>query len=149
MVKDMNELIETRKLKVAELEGLLKSVKDEQRKMFTDEDEKFNAVNKAIEELDKQIEEKRSINTKNNNKIIIPNNKMEKNFSLVKSIRDYVEGRSMSEDTLEVMTAGKKEMTDAGVSYRGQIQLPYEYRTIINATTATKVNIQFKKINWI
>jgi HK97 family phage major capsid protein len=62
---------------------------------------------------------------------------MDNKFSLLKTIRDYTEGRKFSDESLEVMTAGQKDMQDSGISYRGQIQLPYEFRGIINATTNT------------
>lgn len=60
-------------------------------------------------------EEKRYIH---NNK-----NKMGK-FSLIKTINDIVNNRSMSEEAQVVLTAGTEEMRKAGLSYSGQIQLP-------------------------
>jgi HK97 family phage major capsid protein len=137
---DLTQLIEQRKAKLSELEGVLGKAKLENREMFTSENDCFNSINAEIQNIDNQIEEKRKITAKNNIKIVNKKNTMEQEnrFSLIKSIRDYVEGRGTSDSTLEVMEAGKKEMTEAGLSYRGQIVLPYEYRTIVNATTNTE-----------
>lgn len=67
------------------------------------------------EESDKDDNEQRHIY---NNK-----NKMGK-FSLIKTINDIVNNRSMSEEAQVVLTAGTEEMRKAGLSYSGQIQLP-------------------------
>ena len=45
-------------------------------------------------------------------------------FSLIKTINDIVNNRSMSEEAQVVLTAGTEEMRKAGLSYSGQIQLP-------------------------
>lgn len=50
-------------------------------------------------------------------------NKMGK-FSLIKTINDIVNNRSMSEEAQVVLNAGTEEMRKAGLSYSGQIQLP-------------------------
>jgi HK97 family phage major capsid protein len=132
---DLNELIEARKQKLSELEGILTKGKDEKRELFTSENEQFNTIKNEIDGIDKQIDEKRKINLKNNNSTI-KINKMENRFSLIKSIRDYVEGRGTSDATLAMNEQGKNEMINAGLATRGQIILPYETRAIVNATTA-------------
>ena len=68
------------------------------------------------EEEGEKEEETRNY-TQNNNK------KMGK-FSLIKTINDIVNNRSMSEEAQVVLTAGTEEMRKAGLSYSGQIQLP-------------------------
>lgn len=136
---DLNELIEQRKVKITELESVVAKGKTENREMFTSENEAFNTITEDIKKIDQQIEEKRKITVKNNITIKNTNNKMENRFSLIKTIRDYTEGRSMTDEAKEVMNAGQKEMTEAGLSYRGQIVLPFEHRSdIINATTDTE-----------
>lgn len=50
-------------------------------------------------------------------------NKMGK-FSLIKTINDIVNNRSMSDEAQVVLNAGTEEMRKAGLSYSGQIQLP-------------------------
>lgn len=68
------------------------------------------------EESDKEDNEQRHIY--NNKK-----NKMGK-FSLIKTINDIVNNRSMSDEAQVVLNAGTEEMRKAGLSYSGQIQLP-------------------------
>ena len=67
------------------------------------------------ENTDEESEEQRHIY---NNK-----NKMGK-FSLIKTINDIVNNRSMSDEAQVVLNAGTEEMRKAGLSYSGQIQLP-------------------------
>ena len=45
-------------------------------------------------------------------------------FSLIKTINDIVNNRSMSDEAQVVLNAGTEEMRKAGLSYSGQIQLP-------------------------
>ena len=45
-------------------------------------------------------------------------------FSLIKTINDIVNNRSMAEEAQVVLNAGTEEMRKAGLSYSGQIQLP-------------------------
>ena len=52
------------------------------------------------------------------------NNKKMGKFSLIKTINDIVNNRSMSEEAQVVLNAGTEEMRKAGLSYSGQIQLP-------------------------
>ena len=66
---DYTELIEIRKNKVQELEGIFNSAKAEERKMSAVENTAFENVKKELEELDKEIEQKRN-NEKNNITII-------------------------------------------------------------------------------
>ena len=71
---------------------------------------------KEEEESDKEDDETRNY-TQHKNK------KMGK-FSLIKTINDIVNNRSMSEEAQVVLNAGTEEMRKAGLSYSGQIQLP-------------------------
>ena len=85
----------------------------------TDEEEGDEGDTEGVEpdeESDKEDNEQRHIY--NNKK-----NKMGK-FSLIKTINDIVNNRSMSEEAQVVLTAGTEEMRKAGLSYSGQIQLP-------------------------
>lgn len=68
-------------------------------------------------EPDKTEENKRHIYNNKNLK------KMGK-FSLIKTINDIVNNRSMAEEAQVVLNAGTEEMRKAGLSYSGQIQLP-------------------------
>lgn len=82
------------------------------------------------DESDKEDNEQRHIY---NNK-----NKMGK-FSLIKTINDIVNNRSMTEEAQAVLNAGTEEMRKAGLSYSGQIQLPVsEIREDLGAIAATQ-----------
>ena len=78
-------------------------------------DEEDEPKDESDEEGEKE-EETRNY-TQNNNK------KMGK-FSLIKTINDIVNNRSMSDEAQVVLNAGTEEMRKAGLSYSGQIQLP-------------------------
>ena len=133
---ELNELLELRKTKLQALESLFSTVKEEKREMFTSENEKFNSINVEIKNIDKEIEEKRNVTVTTKPVIKIQEKRSE--FSLLKSIRDHVEGRGISDETLEMTTRGQNIMVKAGVSSRGQIILPFEERAVINATTNTE-----------
>jgi HK97 family phage major capsid protein len=130
MVMDLTVLIEKRKEKIGELEAVFNVAKIEKRKLSAVEDEAFNKIKTEINELDKQIDEKRNKN--NNNKIIT--RKMENKFRLTKAIEARANGRSIDEYA-EILEAGKKEMIRSGQSYTGEIVLPMEYRSDILAGT--------------
>ena len=85
-----------------------------------------------IDKIEKEIEEKR--NLKQEKKII----KQMENYSLIQHIRNIVEGRNNDELSLKVMDAGKAEFAKAGLSYRGGILLPFEYRGEILAGTSSQ-----------
>lgn len=93
-------------------------------------DEEDEPKDESDEEGEKE-EETRNY-TQNNNK------KMGK-FSLIKTINDIVNNRSMSDEAQVVLNAGTEEMRKAGLSYSGQIQLPVsEIREDLGAIAATQ-----------
>lgn len=93
---------------------------------FTSVEEYRNEVEAIKEELDEpKVEEK----NKDNN-IANISKKMNKEFRLVKAIRDVANNRSLDEVTKAVANAGAEEMRKSGLSFGGQIQLPLETRTI-------------------
>lgn len=86
-----------------------------------DEDDKDNAESEESEPKESDEEGEKEEETRNytqHNK-----NKMGK-FSLIKTINDIVNNRSMSDEAQVVLNAGTEEMRKAGLSYSGQIQLP-------------------------
>ncbi len=125
---DQNELIEKRKDKLKELESIFSSVKLEKRKLSNVEDVAFNKVKDEIDELDKQIEEKRNIK---NNKINI--RKMENKFRLTKLIEARLNHTSLDEYA-EILEAGKKEMRKTNLEC-GDMVLPMDFRSDILAGT--------------
>lgn len=91
-----------------------------------------NEVVKSEVEPDKTEQNKRHIYNNKNLK------KMGK-FSLIKTINDIVNNRSMTEEAQAVLNAGTEEMRKAGLSYSGQIQLPVsEMREDLGAIVATQ-----------
>ena len=79
----------------------------------------------AEEETEPKVEEKNKDNNNNSNI-----RKMNKEFRLVKAIRDVANNRSLDDVTKAVANAGAEEMRKSGLSFGGQIQLPLETRTI-------------------
>jgi len=134
---DYTELIEIRKNKVQELEGIFNSAKAEERKMSAVENTAFENVKKELEELDKEIEQKRN-NEKNNITIIKKENKNMENSVLLKTIRDVAEGRSFDENSLALLDEGKRTFAKSGLSYKGQIVLPTNFETRANLLAGTQ-----------
>lgn len=77
------------------------------------------------EKEDKEDKEERNINKTKHN--------IMNNFSLIKAINDVVNNRSFDESAEMVFKAGIEEMRKSGLSYAGQIQLPVEDRTFVQA----------------
>ena len=89
------------------------------------------------EEGEKEEEEDTEESNETRNYTQHNKNKMGK-FSLIKTINDIVNNRSMTEEAQVVLNAGTEEMRKAGLSYSGQIQLPVEMRDDLGAIAATQ-----------
>ena len=87
------------------------------------------------EKEEDETEEEESNETRNYTQ---NNNKKMGKFSLIKTINDIVNNRSMTEEAQVVLNAGTEEMRKAGLSYSGQIQLPVEMRDDLGAIAATQ-----------
>lgn len=85
-----------------------------------EEDEEGNAESG---EPDKESDEEGEKEEETRNYTQHNKNKMGK-FSLIRTINDIVNNRSMSDEAQVVLNAGTEEMRKAGLSYSGQIQLP-------------------------
>ncbi len=109
--------IETLKQQLAELEAKLKSYEVEDDTMDDEPMEMAGCTDK-----DKN---KRNIN-------FSTKMKTNKNFSLISAINDVVNNRSFDADTQTVIDAARKEMR--GVSYSGQIQIPFNRAAITVAS---------------
>ena len=92
-----------------------------------DEDEKESTEDEI---KDESKDKERKLNNNNNSNI----RKMNKEFRLIKAIRDVANNRSMDDVTKAVANAGAEEMRKSGLSFGGQIQLPLESRTITVAS---------------
>lgn len=81
-------------------------------------------------EKEESEDKEEKLNNNNNSNI----RKMNKEFRLIKAIRDVANNRSMDDVTKAVANAGAEEMRKSGLSFGGQIQLPLETRTITVAS---------------
>lgn len=134
--------------------SIINTCKEEIREMTDEEKNEFEAakaeimaLNQQLEELKKKLEsyempdddvmdddmmdddvrackpkeDKRNIDTN-----ISTNTQMNKEFKLVKAIRDIANNRSLDDVAMAVNQQGVEEMRSAGLAYGGQIQLPVE-----------------------
>lgn len=114
--------------------AILSGAEKESRKLTDEETNSFNDILKEIEQTDEEL---RQINNTINN--VESNNKSTKmeNFSLLKTVRCAANNQPFDETAQEVINAGMTEMRKAGLEYSGQIQLPMEFRSDVQATVAT------------
>ncbi len=118
----MIEEIEKRKALIKESEEIIAKGKEEKRELTESELKRLDEIKSEINVLENKI----------NSKPQKRENIME-NFSLVKAIRNVVEGRGNDDATLALIEKGTAEMRKAGVTYKGQIILPYEYRAALDS----------------
>lgn len=126
--QEMLNEIKSRQLKSAEI---LDRIASEKRELTNVEQVEIANYKKEISEFEANIKELDNVKPTRSLKV-----GGEKRFSLIKSIKDFVETRGFNDETLEVNEMGKKQMIEAGLTTRGHIILPYETRAIVNATTA-------------
>lgn len=93
-----------------------------------EETETSGETETSDEEKEVSEDEDETKENKNNRSKVIT--KMNKEFRLIKAIRDVANNRSLDEVTKAVANAGAEEMRKSGLSFGGQIQLPLETRTI-------------------
>jgi len=120
----MIELIEKRKSLINKSNDIISKAEQEKRKLTDKESEELEQIKREITELESKI-----------NNVKQQKRKEMKDFSLIKAIRNVVEGRGNDDATLEVIEKGTNEMRKAGVTYKGQIILPYEYRAALDASS--------------
>ena len=109
---------------IKELDEVETPIEESAEQVETEE----TVIEDEVEE--KEVETERNINNNNSNQI----RKMNKEFRLIKAIRDVANNRSMDEVTKAVANLGAEEMRKSGLSFGGQIQLPLESRTITVAS---------------
>jgi HK97 family phage major capsid protein len=103
-----------------------KNPEDNKKESESDEDEEDKP--KENKEDDDNKEDRSLLNKQKNN---IINSKMEKRFSLINAINAVANNRSLSQEAQAVIEAGRNEMTHAGLSYSGQIQIPVDTRATV------------------
>ncbi len=85
---------------------------------------------KEEEPKEEEVDEPKVEEKNKDNNIANISKKMNKEFRLIKAIRDVANNRSMDDVTKAVANCGAEEMRKSGLSFGGQIQLPLETRTI-------------------
>jgi hypothetical protein len=125
------ELIDKRNQLKIQAEAIISNAEKECRKLDTDETEKLDALKRQMAEVDNEI---RQLNEKLNKET---NKRSMEKFSLLKAINDIANNRQLDERSQEMVNDGISEMRKAGLSYSGQIVLPVEERSTVQATVAT------------
>ena len=125
------ELIDKRNQLKIQAEAIVSNAEKESRKLDTEETEKYNGLKKQMEDIDNEI---RTLNEKLNKQT---NKRSMEKFSLLKAINDVANNRQLDERSQEMVNTGINEMRKAGLSYSGQIVLPVEERSTVQATVAT------------
>ena len=137
---DSLTLIDKREQLKKKAEDLISTAEKELRKLNDKENDELNSIKKEIADLDNEIKNIENRNTKTN--------KVMAKFSLLKAINDVANNRELDERAQEVVSNGIAEMRKAGQSFTGQIVLPMEMRSDIQATVATagKENVAEDKL---
>ena len=137
---DSLTLIDKREQLKKKAEDLISNAEKELRKLNDKENDELNSIKKEIADLDNEIKNIENRNTKTN--------KVMAKFSLLKAINDVANNRELDERAQEVVSNGIAEMRKAGQSFTGQIVLPMEMRSDIQATVATagKENVAEDKL---
>lgn len=137
---DSLTLIDKREQLKKKAEDLISIAEKELRKLNDKENDELNSIKKEIADLDNEIKNIENRNTKTN--------KVMAKFSLLKAINDVANNRQLDERAQEVVSNGIAEMRKAGQSFTGQIVLPMEMRSDIQATVATagKENVAEDKL---
>ena len=125
------ELIDKRNQLKIQAEAIISNAEKECRKLDTDETDKLDALKNQMAEVDNEI---RQLNEKLNKET---NKRSMEKFSLLKAINDIANNRQLDERSQEMINDGISEMRKAGLSYSGQIVLPVEERSTVQATVAT------------
>ena len=125
------ELIDKRNQLKIQAEAIISNAEKECRKLDTDETDKLDALKNQMAEVDNEI---RQLNEKLNKET---NKRSMEKFSLLKAINDVANNRQLDERSQELVNDGISEMRKAGLSYSGQIVLPVEERSTVQATVAT------------
>lgn len=128
--KSITALCEERKLQI-------RSFSHDDRMKINEARERINALNLEIEQLNEELRtQEKNYNYNNNN----TEQQMEKNFSLLNSIRAIAENRSLDPIAQAVVLEGQNEMRSRSLSVVGQLTLPsYNERAITVQTEGQDV----------
>ena len=105
-----------------------KSAEEEDPKEVDQEDSDEEPSSESDEEpsddKDKEYKENKTTSTR----------RMEKKFSLLKTIRSLAENKPLDDNTNALIEQGRSEMRKSGLSAQGQIVLPTEQRAVVSVT---------------
>ena len=128
------EIIDTCKLEVRDLTDAENNELEQIKLQIKEKDEELRDLQERLNNLSFETEENEEVRTIENNKSI-NTEKMNKRFSLVKTIRSIVNNQPLDDVSLAVIKAGQEENRKAGVNTQGQIQLPtLEERAAVTVT---------------
>lgn len=141
---ELNNIIELRQVSFDELNEIVSKGQLESRKLEDNEMSRFNELKDKIEKLDKEIEEKRSVNNviiNNNNLKINENKSMNNKNVLLRAISAYMNGQTPDEEVRSMLAEGTREFVANGLEYRG-LQIPMEYRADIVAASNPAISTE-------
>ena len=90
----------------------------------SEEDEPSESGEEPSDDTEKEDKENKTTSTR----------KMEKKFSLLKTIRSLAENKPLDDNTNAIIEQGRAEMRKSGLSSVGQIVLPTEKRAVVSYT---------------
>lgn len=143
--KELRELSEDEEKEISTIKEEIEKINEETKSEDTKLEDKLEEnesdgneskpqdENETSEDDDEVLNDKDEIENNNNNRSN-QIRKMNKEFRLIKAIRDVANNRSLDDVTKAVANAGAEEMRKSGLSFGGQIQLPLESRTITVAS---------------
>ena len=131
------EILDKKQQLKDEANAILDNCKQEIRMLNPDEQNKIeeikqeiNSLNEELRKMEETVELPQEINLIKTDKTM-----SEKNFSLIRAIRNVANNKALDSVDAAVVECGQEEMRKAGLNYVGQVQLPNsEYRTITVAT---------------
>ena len=136
---DTLTLTEKEKALQAEGEKILSTAQAEGRKLTEEEETRFAAIGKDLEECRSNkaaIQARLEAFSKRANTVDVKvGDERGGRFSLLSAINGIVNSRALSPETIRVLEAGRKQMAQSGQSYSGQIQMPIDTRALDGVLT--------------
>lgn len=131
--KELRDLSEDEKIEIDIIKEDIRNLDNATEK--PEEEIETKAEETPVEEpVVEEVEEPKVEEKNKDNNISNIRKTMNKEFRLIKAIRDVANNRSLDDVTKAVANAGAEEMRKSGLSFGGQIQLPLETRTITVAS---------------
>lgn len=101
-----------------------KDADEDNKKDNSEEDEPSESGEEPSDDTETEDKENKTTSTR----------KMEKKFSLLKTIRSLAENKPLDENTNAIIEQGRAEMRKSGLSSVGQLVLPTEQRAVVSVT---------------